>query len=87
VSGHYEKVRAGQAGRLIIQEAKEMRARAIVSPLPPRVRGGSLFGATLETVLAERPCRVIIEVAPDGPARPSAPSGADVKVVGPASGA
>jgi hypothetical protein len=33
-------------------------------PLPPRVRGGSLFGSTLETVLRERPCRVIIESAP-----------------------
>jgi APA family basic amino acid/polyamine antiporter len=66
VSGHVERVRAGQAGRLIIQEAREMRARAIVMPLPPRGRSGSLFGATLETVLAERPCRVIIESAPEG---------------------
>jgi APA family basic amino acid/polyamine antiporter len=29
--------------------------------LPPRRAGMSLFGKTLETVLAERPCRVIIE--------------------------
>jgi APA family basic amino acid/polyamine antiporter len=29
--------------------------------LPPRRTGASLFGKTLETVLAERPCRVIIE--------------------------
>ncbi|HEV2813774.1 MAG TPA: universal stress protein [Solirubrobacteraceae bacterium] len=64
VSGHYEKIRAGQAGRLVIQEAREMRAAAIVMPLPPRVRGGSLFGSTLETVLTERPCRVIIESVP-----------------------
>jgi APA family basic amino acid/polyamine antiporter len=64
VSGHYEKIRAGQAGRLIIQQAREMRAAAIVMPLPPRVRGGSLFGGTLETVLNERPCRVIIESVP-----------------------
>jgi len=64
VSGHYEKVRAGQAGRLIVNEAREMRAAAIVVPLPPR-RGTSLFGATLETVLTERPCRVIIESEPE----------------------
>jgi APA family basic amino acid/polyamine antiporter len=64
VSGHYEKIRAGQAGRLVILEAREMRAAAIVMPLPPRVRGGSLFGGTLETVLNERPCRVIIESVP-----------------------
>ena len=41
-----------------------MRAAAIVMPLPRRVDGASLFGKTLETVLAERPCRVIIESAP-----------------------
>jgi len=64
VSGHVEKVRAGQAGRLIVDEARAMRAAAIVMPLPPR-RGGALFGPTLGTVLAERPCRVIIESAPD----------------------
>jgi basic amino acid/polyamine antiporter, APA family len=65
VSGHVEKVRSGQAGRLIVNEAREMRAAAIVMPLPPR-RGTALFGPTLETVLAERPCRVIIESSPDG---------------------
>ena len=38
-----------------------MRASAIVMALPRRVDGASLFGKTLETVLAERPCRVVIE--------------------------
>jgi basic amino acid/polyamine antiporter, APA family len=67
VSGHWEKVRAGQAGRLIINEAREMRAAAIVLPLPPR-RGPTLFGSTVEAVLADRPCRVILEseAAADG---------------------
>jgi APA family basic amino acid/polyamine antiporter len=60
VTGHWEKVRAGGTGRLIVQEARDIRARAIVIPLPPRRAGGSLFGKTLETVLAERPCRIII---------------------------
>jgi basic amino acid/polyamine antiporter, APA family len=64
VSGHVERVRSGQAGRRIIEEAVDMRAAAIVMPLPRRVGGASLFGKTLETVLAERPCRVIIESAP-----------------------
>jgi APA family basic amino acid/polyamine antiporter len=36
--------------------------------LPRRVPGTSVFGKTLEIVLAERPCRVIIESRP--PARP-----------------
>ncbi len=66
VSGHVERIRAGQAGRRIIEEAVDMRAAAIVMPLPQRIDGASLFGKTLETVLAERPCRVIIESAPEG---------------------
>jgi basic amino acid/polyamine antiporter, APA family len=61
VTGHWEKVRPGQGGRRIVEEAKEIRARAIVMSLPPRRTGRSLFGRTLETVLTERPCRVIID--------------------------
>jgi APA family basic amino acid/polyamine antiporter len=65
VTGHLEKVRPGQAGRMIVQEARELRAQAVVMPLPPRTgTGGTLFGKTLETVLAERPCRVIIQSDP-----------------------
>jgi basic amino acid/polyamine antiporter, APA family len=60
VSGHWEKVRPGGTGRLIVDEARAIKARAIVMDLPPRRAGSSLFGKTLETVLAERPCRVII---------------------------
>ena len=63
VSGSWEKVRPGQAGRLIVNQAREMRAAAIVMPLPSG-RGTSLFGATVETVLRDRPCRVILERAP-----------------------
>jgi len=61
VTGHWQKVRTGQAGRAIVDEAREIGARAIVMPMPERVSGSSIFGRTLETVLAERPCRVIIE--------------------------
>ena len=61
VTGHWEKVRPGQGGRRIVEEAREIRARAIVMSLPPRRTGRSLFGRTLETVLTERPCRVIID--------------------------
>ena len=64
VRGHWEKVRPGQAGRRIVDEAREMRARAIVLPLPRRRAGPSVFGRTVETVLAERPCRVIVESSP-----------------------
>jgi basic amino acid/polyamine antiporter, APA family len=61
VTGHWEKVRPGGAGRRIVEEAREIRARALVMSLPPRRAGASLFGKTLETVLTERPCRVIID--------------------------
>jgi basic amino acid/polyamine antiporter, APA family len=66
VTGHWEKVRPGEAGRRIVEEAREIRARAIVMTAPKRRPAGSLFGRTLETVLAERPCRVIIEAGPTG---------------------
>ena len=72
VSGHWEKVRAGQAGRRIIEEAQDMRAAAVVMTLPPRIDGTSVFGKTVETVLAERPCRVVLESRPAArPARAS----------------
>ncbi len=73
VTGHWEKVRAGEAGRRIVLEARDIRARAIVMALPPRRTGSSVFGRTLETVLAERPCRVIIDSSlPVPPARVAA---------------
>jgi len=64
VTGHWEKVRPGQAGRRVIHEAVEIKARAIVMARPRKRPGTSLFGRTLETVLEERPCRVIIESEP-----------------------
>jgi APA family basic amino acid/polyamine antiporter len=63
VAGRVIKIRAGQGGRVIIDEARMIRSQAIVLPLPPRT-GTTLFGKTVETVLAERPCRVIIESEP-----------------------
>jgi APA family basic amino acid/polyamine antiporter len=64
VSGHWEKVRPGEAGRRVVDEAVDIRARAIVMPLLRRQGGASVFNRTLETVLAERPCRVIVEAPP-----------------------
>ena len=63
VSGRVVKVRTGQGARVVIAEARAIRAQAIVMPLPPRT-GTTIFGKTVETVLAERPCRVIIESEP-----------------------
>ena len=72
VTGHAEKVRPGEAGRRIVDEAKEIKARAIVMA-PRRRSSGAIFGRTLEYVLAHRPCRVIVEVSPTagGPRNPS----------------
>jgi APA family basic amino acid/polyamine antiporter len=65
VTGHWEKVRPGQGGRRIVEEAREIKARAVVMALPRRPRAaGSPFGRTLETVLADRPARVIITTEP-----------------------
>ncbi|HEX3801351.1 MAG TPA: APC family permease [Solirubrobacteraceae bacterium] len=60
-SGHWQKVRAGQTGRQIVNEAKAMHAGAIVMPM---ATGGTAWSRALETVLRERPCRVIIESIP-----------------------
>jgi APA family basic amino acid/polyamine antiporter len=72
VTGHWEKVRQGEAGRRIVDEAKQIKARAIVMA-PRRRAGGPLFGRTLEYVLSHRPCRVIVESLPAGhpPERPA----------------
>ena len=66
VTGRWVKVRAGQAGGVVVQEAIDLRARAIVLALPPRL-GGNVFDKAIETVLRERPCRVIIQSDPDAP--------------------
>jgi basic amino acid/polyamine antiporter, APA family len=72
VSGHWERVRPGGTGRLIVDEARTIKARAIVMAMPPRRTGATLFGKTLETVLSERPCRVIITSSPAAPPKVAA---------------
>ncbi len=59
VTGHVERVRPGQAGYSIAGEAKLIAAAAVVVGL--RYRNGTpLYDKTLQTVLSERPCRVIV---------------------------
>jgi basic amino acid/polyamine antiporter, APA family len=59
VTGHVERVRPGQAGYSIAGEAKMINAAAVVVGL--RYRNGTpLYDKTLQTVLGERPCRVIV---------------------------
>ena len=59
VTGHVERVRPGQAGYSIAEEAEMIKARAIVMGMRRR-NGSPLLDETIRTVLAERPCRVIV---------------------------
>jgi APA family basic amino acid/polyamine antiporter len=59
VTGHVERVRPAQAGYSISDEAKLISAAAIVVGLRYR-NGAPLYDKTLQTVLSERPCRVIV---------------------------
>jgi APA family basic amino acid/polyamine antiporter len=64
VSGHVHRVRPNQAGHSIAEEAGELKASALVMGL--RYRNGTpLYGKTLQTVLAERPTRVILVGEPE----------------------
>jgi APA family basic amino acid/polyamine antiporter len=59
VTGHVARVRPGQAGYSVADEAGLIKAEAIVVGL--RRRGGvPRYDKTLQTVLGERPCRVIV---------------------------
>ncbi|HWF53484.1 MAG TPA: APC family permease [Solirubrobacteraceae bacterium] len=68
VSGHWEKVRPGQSGRRIVDQARALHAGAIVMA----INGGGSFTRAHEMVLRERPCRVIIESVPQR-SRPRTP--------------
>ncbi len=59
VTGHVSRVRPGQAGYSVADEAAEIKAGAIVVGLRYR-NGVPLYDKTLQTVLGERPCRVIV---------------------------
>jgi APA family basic amino acid/polyamine antiporter len=73
VTGHVARVRPGQAGYSVAEEAAEIKAEAIVVGL--RYRNGlPLYSKTLQTILGERPCRVIVVSDPTDkpPALPGA---------------
>ena len=63
VTGHIERVRPGQEARAIIEEARSIKAAAIVMPLRYR-NGKPLYVKALQTVLAKRPTRVIVAAQP-----------------------
>ena len=63
VTGHVQRIRPGQAPKAIIEEAKDIKAVAIVMQLTYR-NGTPLYGKTLQGVLGNRPCRVIVAADP-----------------------
>ena len=71
VTGRVQRVRPGQAGQAIVEEARAIKAAAIVMQL--RYRNGTpLYGKTLQHVLAERPVRVIVAAQPGESVRTAA---------------
>jgi basic amino acid/polyamine antiporter, APA family len=73
VTGHVARVRPGQAGYSVAEEAAEIKAEAIVVGLSYR-NGVPQYDKTLQTILGERPCRVI--VVSDPTEKPTAIPGA-----------
>ena len=64
VTGGVMRVRPGQAGGVIIKEAQDLGAAAIVMQLSYSA-GKPSYSKTLQTVLAKRPCRVIVASSPE----------------------
>jgi basic amino acid/polyamine antiporter, APA family len=79
VTGHVSRVRPGQAGYSVADEAAEIKAEAIVVGLRYR-NGVPLYGKALQTILGERPCRVIVVSDPTD--RPAAIPGAALAEAG-----
>jgi APA family basic amino acid/polyamine antiporter len=80
VSGQVERIRPGQGATAIIERAKEIKAAAIVMQLRYR-NGKPLYGRTLQTVLAQRPTRVIVAARPEE-ARGRSPVAAEMPAEG-----
>ncbi len=65
VTGHWEKARAGEAGRRIVDEAREIRARAIVMSAAEAAQHVVAVRAHARDRPGRAPCRVIIESSPE----------------------
>ncbi|UJA20400.1 APC family permease [Thermoleophilia bacterium SCSIO 60948] len=64
VTGQIQRVRPGGEAKAIIVKAKKLKAAAIVMQLRHR-DGQPLYNKTLQTVLAKRPCWVIVSTSPN----------------------
>ncbi|MCK9248989.1 MAG: hypothetical protein M0P31_08435 [Solirubrobacteraceae bacterium] len=63
LTGRWVKVRAGQFGRIVVEHARASEASAVVLSIPPTLRTGSV-SRSLDTVLSERPCRIVLQSDP-----------------------
>ena len=64
VTGHVQPIRPDEAGETAIEEARKVKATAMVVEL--RYRGGRpLIGPDLQKILAQRPCRVVVVGDPE----------------------
>jgi basic amino acid/polyamine antiporter, APA family len=79
VTGHVARVRPGQSGYSVAKEAEEIEAAVIVIGLRYR-RGVPLYDKMLQTVLGERPCRVIVVSDPPDK-RSVTPTEASIEVI------
>jgi APA family basic amino acid/polyamine antiporter len=79
VTGHVARVRPGQAGYSVAEEAAEISAAVIVIGLRYR-NGVPQYDKTLQTVLGERPCRVIVVSDPRENQAPIVPGAALLEV-------
>ncbi|MEO7197899.1 MAG: universal stress protein, partial [Solirubrobacterales bacterium] len=70
VTGHVMRIRPGQASKAIIEEALSIKAVAIVMQLTYR-GNAPLYGKTLQGVLGNRPCRVLVTADPAGAPAPA----------------
>jgi APA family basic amino acid/polyamine antiporter len=64
LQGRWIKVRSGQFGRSVVEHAVGTKASAIVMSIPPATTDGGIR-RSIDTVMAERPCRVILQVDPE----------------------
>jgi APA family basic amino acid/polyamine antiporter len=64
LQARWVKVRAGQFGRVVVEDARLTKASAIVMSIPPKAGSGSIY-RSIDTVMAERPCRVILQADPE----------------------
>jgi len=76
ITGRVERVRPGEAGYFLARAARKLKAEAVVVGLESRA-GVPHYGRTLEALMRERPCRVIVVTGATGPdpGRPGPGSG------------